>query len=389
MLLVPGFFGFGRFGDLSYFSGVREALTRHFDKLGLRATIVEVTTLPTASIRQRAARVVEKLAEIAATSDGPIHIIGHSTGGLDARLALAPTASLPTEQRFTAHDRVHTLVTVCCPHFGTPAATYFIGPWGRRALRLVTRYFLWLLSRGLLLKLTLRLGYFVILLRRPFSKSRGTFDELYARLLGNFSEERRLELVQFLEGVSSDQSLLFQLTPAGCDLLNACTADPALRYGSVVARAQRPTFRNLLRSVRDLYTQLMYPACAWLQRLVARGESRLIPPPVEAQRPALLRAYGELPEPEDNDGLVPTNSQIWGEVVHATTADHLDVVGQYGPGSEIGGADWIPSYSGFDHERFEALWADVARFISAEAKQEKRVPAETNVGRVRTEHDLP
>ncbi len=388
MLLVPGFFGFGRFGELSYFCGVHEALTRHFEKLGLRATIIEVKTLPTASIRLRAALVVETLARVAATSEGPIHIIGHSTGGLDARLALAPTASLPTEQRFTAYDRVRTLVTVCCPHFGTPAATYFIGSWGRRAMRLITRYFIWLLGRGLLLKVTLRVGYALLRLRHPIGKTRGTFDALYARLLGDFSDERRLELQHFLEGVSKDESLLFQLTPAACDLLNACTADPTLRYGSVVARAERPTFRNLLRSLRDLYAQLVYPGYAWLHRLVARGESRAVPPPVEAQRAPLLRAYGKLPEPEDNDGLVPTNSQIWGEVVHATSADHLDVVGQYGAG-EPGGLDWIPSYSAFDHERFEALWADVAAFIAAEAKQEKRPATETGVGRVRTEHDLP
>src|SRR5262245_36168565 len=96
IVLVPGFFGFGSLGQLTYFVGVRESLERAFSAQGLDVDVVEVPTLPTASIRHRAARVLETLARVAASGPGLIHIVGHSTGGLDARLAIAPTASLPT-----------------------------------------------------------------------------------------------------------------------------------------------------------------------------------------------------------------------------------------------------------------------------------------------------
>ena len=73
------------------------------------------------------------------------------------------------------------------------------------------------------------------------------------------------------------------------------------------------------------------------------------------------------------------------DAIHAAEADHLDVVGQFGrfDGTSWGG-DWIPSYARFDQARFEALWADVARFIA----KGQREP-ELHVGTERTEHDLP
>src|SRR6185369_7109773 len=235
VLLIPGFFGFGRFGELSYFSGVREAIESSFERLGLPVTVTEVPTLPMSSIRFRAARVLETLAEVASRADGPIHLIGHSTGGLDARLAIAPTASLPANVVFDAYDRVKTLVTVCAPHYGTPVATYFTRPMGRFLIRTVGSYLIFMLERGRVpLKLLLRLGYFFVRARDPFRKRPGTFDDLYDKLLSDLSEPRILELATFLKAVVKDQSLLFQLTPAGCDLLNACTADPKLAYASVV-----------------------------------------------------------------------------------------------------------------------------------------------------------
>jgi triacylglycerol esterase/lipase EstA (alpha/beta hydrolase family) len=387
VVLVPGFFGFGRLGELSYFNGVSEALIEAFVARGAEVRVTEVTTLPTASIRIRAARVLETLARVAAESSGPIHVVGHSTGGLDARLAIAPTASLPTDVEDFDYGRVETLVSVCCPHFGTPLATFFSSTLGKPLLKLFARYWIWLLNRGRLpLTLFLRLGYWIVRLRDPFRKRRGTFDELYEKLLDDLTDERRAELVQFLRAVSSDQSLLFQLTGAGCDLLNACTADPEVRYGSVVARARQPSFRSLVRSMWDLYTQIMHPIYVALHAVAARGEGSTIPAPAEPQKERLLAAYGALPAPRDNDGVVPTNSQIWGELIHATAADHLDVVGQFGRIDERSwAADWIPSYSGFTREAFAALWRDVADFILG-APAPARPTA--SVGSERTERDF-
>ena len=369
VVLVPGFFGFGNFGDLRYFSGVREAIEREFARRGVELRVTEVATLPTASIRQRAASVLEVLSAIAEHNDGPLHIIGHSTGGLDARLAIAPTASLPTSAKLKDFRRVRTLVTVCCPHFGTPLAAYFSDVWGRFLLRTVAAYFIFWLERGKLpVKVLLRLWHFVVRLRDPFKKRPGTFDELYQKLLGDFSDERRLALIDFLKAVSLDQSLLFQLTPASCDLLNACTADPDLRYGSVIARAPKPSFRLLLRSSFDLYSQIVYPVYALCHRIAARGKKWHVPEPVAAQREKLAALAEQPPSAADNDGIVPTYSQIWGSVLHVAEADHLDVVGQYGfHDAQTLSGDWLPSYSRFDRAQFETLWSSVARFIAEDA----------------------
>ena len=373
VLLIPGFFGFGSLGDLAYFSGVREELAASFAREGVDVTVTEVKTLPTASIRVRAAHVLEALVRVAESSTGPIHVIGHSTGGLDARLAIAPTAALPTTARLADYARIHTLVSVCCPHFGTPLASFFGSALGKPLLRLLARYWMWLLKRGRIpIALLLRVGYFFVRLRDPWRRHKGTFDELYEKLFRDLGDERRLELIRFLDAVSSDQALVFQLTPAGCDLLNACTADPAVHYGSVVARAHAPTFRTFLRSLRELYAQIMHPVYAFLHFIAARGEDALAEPTAE-QAAALALGYGEVPATRDNDGIVPTLSQVWGDIVHVTTADHLDVVGQFGRKEEAAwGGDWIPSYSGFTSERFAALWADVARYVVEKARVPKR-----------------
>lgn len=378
VLLVPGCFGFASFGELSYFNGVRERLAESFAQRGLNVTVTEVKTLPTASIRVRAARVLEALVRIAENSTGPIHVIGHSTGGLDARLAIAPTASLPTSAKLENYERVRTLVSVCCPHFGTPIATFFSSTLGKPLLRSFARYWMWVLKRGRWpVAIMLRLGYFVVRLRDPFKKHKSTFDELYEKFLNDLGDERRLELIQFLDAVSTDQSLVFQLTPAGCDLLNACTADPELVYGSVVARARKPTFRTFLRSMRDLYSQIMYPIYSALHFIAARGEGEL-PPLTPPQAARLASRYPELPSTRDSDGVVPTRSQVWGELIHAADADHLDVVGQFGRVDESSWAgDWIPSYTGFTSQDFTALWADVADFvIERSVPLEAEAPAE-------------
>jgi len=370
VLLIPGFFGFGKFGELSYFSGVREAIESSFAELGLAVTVTEVPTLPMASIRWRAALVLETLAAVASKGDGPIHLIGHSTGGLDARLAIAPTASLPSRVQFAAYDRVHSLVTVCAPHYGTPVATYFTRPVGRFLIRTLGRYLIFMLERGRVpLKLMLRLGYFVVRARDPFRKRRGAFDYLYDKLLSDLSESRILELATFIKAVVKDQSLLFQLTPAGCDLLNACTADPKIAYASVVARATPPNWRNAWRSLRDLYAQLMFPVYAFLHRAARKDE--LGAPPLTALQQAQLGGSTRLPVRADSDGVVPTLSQVWGPVLYFAQADHLDVVGQYGLSSQAAATgDWIPSYSPFGPEQFNELWRRVAHFIAGVAARE-------------------
>jgi triacylglycerol lipase len=388
VVLVPGFFGFGSLGELTYFVGVREALERAFERLSLDVDVVEVPTLPTASIRHRAARVHETLAQVAQNSPGPIHIVGHSTGGLDARLAITPTASLPTTTKFYAYEQLRTLVTISTPHFGTPLASFFGSAAGYPLLRLIAALLIVILRHGHLpLRLSLRLASWVVRADDVLGFKQTIADQLFRDVIADFSPERRAELVAFIEGVSKDQSLIFQLTPAGCDLLNASTADPdSLRYGSVVCRARPPSLSNLVVFKHNPYAQSMHALYALLSHVAGLAKAKQFPDPVPEQRDVLERVFGQYPELSWSDGIVPTLSQIWGEVIHATHADHLDVVGHYGalrPGQPT--TDWLPSRSGFDDAAFDALWSDVARFITEEARKADVPRHRRNVGVERTE----
>ncbi len=378
VLLVPGFFGFGRLGDIDYFAGVRPLLEAALLKRGFRARITEVVTPPTASIRLRAARVLEALVRVA-EDPGDIHVVGHSTGGLDARLAVAQTASLPTKAHLGDYDRLRSVVSISCPHYGTNASTFFTRPVGRALFRIGARYLAFMLERGQLpLKIGLRLGYFALRVSDPKRRRRGTFDQLYERLLSDLTDERRTEIVQFLRQIADEQALLFQLTPAGCDLLNACTLDPPLAYGSVVTCAAPPRFRVLLHFAVNLYAQFMYPLYWVLHRLSRQKDDALRQQLAPSQLETLDAGLGRPAGASDSDGVVPVLSQVWGRVLHIARGDHLDVVGQYGArgeesadpgGNKSWGGDWIPSNSGFDAAAFAALWGDVAAFIAEQSAE--------------------
>src|SRR5688572_15814526 len=188
VVLVPGFFGFGSLGELTYFVGVREALERAFKRLSLDVDVVEVPTLPTASIRHRAARVQETLAGLAHAGDGPIHIVGHSTGGLDARLAIAPTASLPSVASFEDHERLRTLITISTPHFGTPLASFFGSAAGYPLLRVLAALVVVVLRRGHLpLGLALRLGGVLARADDLFGLKNTVADQFFHEVIADFS----------------------------------------------------------------------------------------------------------------------------------------------------------------------------------------------------------
>ena len=372
VILIPGFFAFTGLGDLQYFSGVEGALRRSFDALGVDVDITEIRTLPTASIRYRAAKVLEAIAEVG-QRDGPIHLIGHSTGGLDARVAVTPTASLATPVEFDAFERVKSIVTVSCPHHGTPLASLFGGAMGQPLLRLLASSAIVGLERGKLpLDFLIRLGSILIRMDDFLGMKATVVDQIYEQLLRDFTDTRRADIIRFLEGVADDRALIIQLTPDSLDLFNATTADPeGIWYGSVLTRARRPNWRGPLSHYRDPYAQALYLAFALVWNVTSHADQRYVPILNAEQKAAMESGFGEIAQLTDNDGMVPTLSQIWGEVIHVAEADHLDVVGQYGDLEREGiYADWLPSGSKFNSQSFFQLWDAVARFVARSSREE-------------------
>ena len=79
----------------------------------------------------------------------------------------------------------------------------------------------------------------------------------------------------------------------------------------------------------------------------------------------MRRAFGWIPAARHNDGIVPTRSQVWGEVVAAVRADHLDVLGHFDdPGHAPPHYDWLCSGAGYTRADFEQTWRRVIRFVA-------------------------
>ena len=91
--LSPGLFGFARLAGFDYLQHLQAALAQRFADLGRDATIQVADVHPSSSIRRRTLTLAQ-LVNTAPPGDGPIHLLGHSTGGLDLRLAVSPKVEL-------------------------------------------------------------------------------------------------------------------------------------------------------------------------------------------------------------------------------------------------------------------------------------------------------
>ena len=367
--LIPGFLGFASLGRISYFGHVRRLLAARLAAAAIDARIHIVRTPPTASLPRRAARLAETIAATA-RDDSALHLIGHSSGGLDARLFLAPEVTLPTSadvERSAA--RVRSVVTIATPHHGTPLASFFTTLRGQQLLQLLSLLTIYMLHFGHLpLAGLLWMGSRFIRLAEPVASSE-LIDEIFGRLLEDFTAARRRSVRAILRDVVDDQALMLQLTPEAMEVFNAAVLRrPNVRYGAVVAEAVDPSLCSTIAVGIDPAAQATHAIYGVLHRLAAVTPRHLSPRLAPDVARALRHAYGATPSAAANDGIVPTRSQVWGPVLHAATADHLDVLGHFHDAShEPPHVDWLVTGSRFDRSRFEALWSDVMRFLAVGA----------------------
>ena len=366
LYLVPGFLGFANLGRITYFGHVTRILTERLTAAGLEPHLHIVRTPPTASLPARAARLAEVIHATAERGGAPLHLIGHSSGGLDVRLLTAPGVGLPTAldvERLAA--RVRTVVTVATPHHGTPLASFFTTLRGQQLMQLLSLNTLYVLHFGHLpLAALLWMGSLLVRFGGLVANS-DLLDELFGRLLEDFTVGRRRAVRELLREVVRDQALMVQLTPEAMEVFNASVLPRSgTRYGAVVAQAARPSLLSPLHIGLDPAAQVTHALYSALYRLIATAPGRVAPPLAPDQARVLRRAYGEMPSPEANDGIVPTRSQVWGRVLHAAVADHLDALGHFrDAGRDPPHVDWLVTGSDFDCPRFEALWDDVTRFL--------------------------
>lgn len=365
VLLVPGFFGFANLGEFAYFGHVRDFLVQALPEVGVRGEVDVVPTIPTASLERRAALLAQTAAKLLeAKGGGSLSLIGHSSGGLDARLFASPGAKLPTSadvERIASTLRA--IVTVATPHFGTPLAHLFSSLFGQQLLKLLSLSTIHALRAGRLpISVVLRLaGVF-----RNRKAPANVVDQLWAELLHDFSADRRTGIEKFFTEVGSDRDLVEQLTPAGTATFNASTPNrPEVRYGCVVTRARPPGVRSFLRAGIDPYAHATHSLFVALYRLASRTRANQVHVP-RNRIAALSRVYHSRVDARANDGMVPTLSQVWGEGIGAAWADHHDIIGHFDYPTHVPPHfDWVASGTGFDLHRFELIWRDVAAFVGA------------------------
>ncbi len=365
ILLCPGFLGFQKLGHLPYFPGVETALRRALQREGMVADVASLANLPTSSLDLRAARLAERI-HAAAEDASDIHLVGHSTGGLDCRLIAAAGTTLPTKIDGEAlAARIRSVVTVSTPHHGTPLAAFFVGVQGHRLLGLLSLLMTRLLRVGRHpLRGVVALARALVLLDRLTGLDTSLLDHLQRQLLDGLPDEHRVELERLLRDMGEDQRLIEQLQPVSLALFNAGAADrPGVRYGCVVTRGPKPRKRSLIRIGRDPYAMLSRILYFAMHRVCSTSDPKLVPPLLDHQIRALTEAYGAVPMAAHNDGIVPTLSQVHGEVVAAVEADHLDAMGYFRDEAGIG-VDWLVSDAGFDRRAFENLWCRVGEFIA-------------------------
>ena len=349
VLFVPGFFGFGEFGPadrplVEYFARVEDTLL----KAHARPLHFSVHQPPPAgSLLERARSLHLKAAELLRGGATRIHLVGHSTGGVDARLLANPRyGGVPARGELL--EKLASVITISAPFRGTPLARRT----GRGAFFLMPA--LWfgsiLASRGRL-RLAGHAAALFNLAKRATLQQPTPTDQLIAQLAG-VDQDTAHQIKRFLTEVARDHRLIEDLTPEAMLELNRSLEGGDPRLESFVSVSPRPGFSPfkflaapLQRTLYDL---------TWALTADPPRDGAPVPrgPWLGARRIALTDTT--------NDGIVPAWSQtLRGEAQGIVLGDHLDVIGHY----ESVGATFLRSGSDFDDARFRALWSQVAHCL--------------------------
>jgi hypothetical protein len=374
--LSPGMFGFGRLASYDYFTHVERALAARFHARGEEIVTHVAHVSPTASIRRRALKLTELVAETCGMDDpagGPVHFIGHSTGGLDARLVASPTvalggASVPVHWR----QRIASVTSMNTPHFGTPLASFFTTASGERALGLLSALTVVALSFG---SPPLAIARAVIAAFSGVDKSLGfkiaALDRATQSVIHLLDDVRGHDLREYVDAIAGDQGAMVQLMPEAMDLFIAGVEDhPSVLYQSTASMAPPPHATMVVPELLRPWSVVSSAVFATIYTITSRFDRRYpcaAPTAGPENEALLLRGFPRSPGARSNDGVVPIRSQIWGKLVWAGYGDHLDVLGHFldktpKADKEAGAVegdpphvDWLYSASGFGRPQFAAL----------------------------------
>jgi pimeloyl-ACP methyl ester carboxylesterase len=349
VLLVPGLLGFNHFASFSYFADrVITAIRVGVEgRIGRPVLVAALGTLPAAPLAQRQLALFDNIESLTHRfpSIERIHLVGHSTGGLDAYLAVC---DVPLSGSFPrGRGLIRSVVTFAAPLLGTDLVKH-------DAIRLLA-------GRLRAASGTIELVKLAVSLRKQLTNN-VTLDDVAA---GFVAEPR--EAIRYLWELLMHRELILELSPENiAKMLRQC--------GPTMDRIPLCCFATWTpvdpkRGKRDasLFTRL--------QAMTAAGGDDVDDPSIVANMERMRKAevftagHSIDLDPHSNDGFVNTARQLvasarLGGVV---VADHIDVVGQYNRTNPVDDStivyELLTSGAGFNDEVFFALFAAISRTI--------------------------
>ncbi|MCY1059403.1 hypothetical protein [Nannocystis sp. SCPEA4] len=371
VFLIPGMFGFESLSQHDYFVHVRTALAERFAAAGVPLTTHHSPTMPTGSICSNAATVLAAVAGLPAESGQRVHLLGHSAGGLVARMAASPSGRLPGDVDATfaaARERLESVVTINSPHYGTPLAATFTTVSGTRLL-----YVLALLSAG---KLSLASRFtaaaHIVMALGDLGRALGLEGRLCLAaspgLARRLADGELARTTAFLQGIGRDQGGIVQIMPEPACVFNAAAEDsPAIRYGCFATASPRPSLRRLMHGAGAqgrVLSRIAYGKTYYLTCRPARAYPYARPDATTTAR--LSAALGATTDDSSNDGIVPTHSMLWGDLIWCGPGDHHDVLGHFrddeAPARHV---DWLDSGAAMTRRRFGEAMDSLASYLMA------------------------
>jgi len=355
--LVPGFLGFDHSGEITYFAdrfiaGLRAAVET---LVGRSMPVIPVAVPPIGSLKRRQDALLEGLARLDRPWPYTWHLVGHSTGGVDAALLLRAQRLAFTNDRgsFFSNEpleapAIASVTAVATPFYGTCISRAPVVEATRADATFAERI------EGIL-------GLPQLLL------DAAQRDALRARLRFGAGAAGRTS-GDFFYNLLVANRLLRDLDPEIVATLTATdnVALDAVKVFSIATLAPAPTAEN----TRDQLFALLYKWTA----LEADGAAPVAPPlPDPALRIAkqltLLPAAANPIGPRENDGVVNTNRQVYGQFAAQVSADHGDVLGRYRRfdpfDAEPLDTGLLTSGAGFGDDEFFELLRAIAGGIAA------------------------
>ncbi len=303
-------FGFGRLASYDYFVHLERALGDALRARGHEVATWVVDVAPTASVRRRAARLAELVARTSHDGDGPVHLVGHSTGGVDARLVASPDVSLPCDaSALNWLPRLASVTTLSTPHRGTPLASFFATVSGQRmlyALSALTVIALTLGSPPLAAASALVMA--VGRIDRALGLDLRVLDRATESLLRGIDDARSREVRAYLDEIRQDQGAMVQLMPEAMELYQASVRDrPGVTYQCTASMAPPPSPMNWVRAITSPWGTLSTSIFAVLWGITSRLDERYPCADKDAGEAegVFTRAFGRAPGARANDGVVP------------------------------------------------------------------------------------